>query len=135
MKALKLDASYRPVEVIDALEALVLCIVGKAKAIENYSKEICSPSKSFKIPAVIVLKNIVRYKFGGIMCNRKNIIWRDQNTCQYCAKTFPSEKLTVGTVVAPIVTTLSSLKSESKSYSAVAMISVGPTITWFVFVS
>ena len=48
MKALKLDATYRPVEVIDAIEALVLCIVGKAKAIETYTREICSPSKTLK---------------------------------------------------------------------------------------
>ena len=45
MKALKLDATYRPVEVIDALDALVLCIIGKAKAVESYAKKICSPSK------------------------------------------------------------------------------------------
>jgi len=95
MKALKLDATYRPVEVIDALEALVLCIVGKAKAIETYAREISSPSKTFKVPAVIVLKNVVRYRFGGIMCNRQNIIWRDNNVCQYCTKTFPTEKLTI----------------------------------------
>jgi hypothetical protein len=88
MKALKLDATYRPVEVIDAVEALVLCIVGKAKAIENYTKEICSPSKSFKVPAVIVLTNVVRYRFGGISCSRQNIIWRDNNQCQYCSKVF-----------------------------------------------
>lgn len=95
MKALKLDATYRPVEVIDALEALVLCIIGKAKAIENYTREICSPSTSFKLPAVIVLTNIVRYRFGGIVCNRQNVIWRDGNKCQYCRKTFPTEKLTI----------------------------------------
>jgi 5-methylcytosine-specific restriction endonuclease McrA len=95
MKALKLDATYRPVEVIDAIEALVLCIIGKAKAIETYAREISSPSKTFKIPAVIVLKNVVRYRFGGILCNRQNVIWRDQNICQYCAKAFPTEKLTI----------------------------------------
>ena len=95
MKALKLDATYRPVEVIDAIEALVLCIVGKAKAIENYTKEIFSPSKSFKVPAVIVLNNIVKYRFNGIVCNRQNVIWRDGNRCQYCSKVFPAEKLTV----------------------------------------
>ena len=95
MKALKLDATYRPVEVNDAIEALVLCIVGKAKAIENYTKEIFSPSKSFKVPAVIVLNNIVKYRFNGIVCNRQNVIWRDGNRCQYCSKVFPAEKLTV----------------------------------------
>ncbi len=95
MKALKLDATYRPVEVIDAIEALVLCIIGKAKAIETYTKQICSPSKSFDIPAVIVLKTVVKYRFGGIICNRQNIIWRDQNTCQYCGKNFSTENLTI----------------------------------------
>ena len=95
MKALKLDATYRPVEVFDAIEALVLCIVGKAKAIETYTREICSPSRVFELPAVIVLKKVVRYRFGGIMCNRQNVIWRDQNTCQYCAQTFSTEKLTI----------------------------------------
>jgi len=95
MKALKLDATYRPIEIIDALEALVLCIIGKAKAIETYAREINSPSKTFKVPAVIVLKNVVRYRFGGIMCNRQNVIWRDQNTCQYCTKKLPTEMLTI----------------------------------------
>ena len=40
MMALKLDASYRPIEVIDALEALVMCIVGKATPVETYDTKI-----------------------------------------------------------------------------------------------
>tara|TARA_R100000664_G_scaffold10265_2_gene16968 strand:+ start:814 stop:1329 length:516 start_codon:yes stop_codon:yes gene_type:complete len=99
MKALKLDATYRPVEVIDAIEALVLCIIGKAKALETYTKEIYSPSNSFKLPAVIVLTRVVKYHFGGIVCNRQNIIWRDNNRCQYCAKIFPTEILTIDHVI------------------------------------
>ena len=99
MKALKLDASYRPLGVIDAIEALVLCIIGKAKALENYTKEIRSPSQSFKIPAVIVLKNVVKYRFNGLTCNRQNIIWRDQNRCQYCSKVFATENLTVDHII------------------------------------
>ena len=99
MKALKLDATYRPVEVIDAIEALVLCIIGKAKAIETYAKEICSPSTTFQIPAVIVLKTVVRYRFGGIVCNRQNIIWRDGNRCQYCAQVFSTEILTIDHII------------------------------------
>ena len=73
----------------------MLCIIGKAKAIENYAKEINSPSTSFKLPAVIVLTNIVKYQFTGIVCNRQNVIWRDGNKCQYCCKIFPTEKLTI----------------------------------------
>jgi len=39
-KTLKLDSSYKPVGVIDSLEALVLCICGKAIAVEQYGKTI-----------------------------------------------------------------------------------------------
>ena len=63
MMALKLDASFRPIAVIDALEALVMCIVGKAHPVETYEKNIRSPSQSFKLPAVIVLKTVVKFKF------------------------------------------------------------------------
>ena len=50
METLKLDLTYRPIGVIDCLEALVLCIVGKATAVEEYEQEISSPSISYKIP-------------------------------------------------------------------------------------
>ena len=65
MKALKLDATYRPVEVIDALEALVLCIVGKAKAIENYTKEMIANE---------ILKHIPTAKIKYV---KKNEVPRD----------------------------------------------------------
>ena len=36
--ALKLDAAYRPIAVIEAVDALVMCMIGKAKAIEEELK-------------------------------------------------------------------------------------------------
>jgi len=74
MKTLKLDLTYRPVGVIDCLEALVLCIVGKAVAVEEYEEEISSPSTTFKIPSVIVLKRAVRFISHGIKPSRSNIL-------------------------------------------------------------
>tara|TARA_R100000278_G_C5429190_1_gene149475 strand:+ start:107 stop:598 length:492 start_codon:yes stop_codon:yes gene_type:complete len=97
--ALKLDASFRPIEVIDALEALVMCIIGKATPVETYDTKINSPSKSFELPAVIVLKNIVKFRFTTISCNRQNIVWRDNNQCQYCGNYFPTDKLTMDHVI------------------------------------
>jgi len=98
-KALKLDSSYRPIEVIDAIEALVMCIIGKAIVLETYEQKISSPSVSFELPAVIVLKTIVKFKFTTISCNRLNIVWRDNNQCQYCANYFPLDKLTMDHVM------------------------------------
>tara|TARA_A100001391_G_C4878242_1_gene227357 strand:+ start:49 stop:549 length:501 start_codon:yes stop_codon:yes gene_type:complete len=99
MMALKLDASYRPIEVIDALEALVMCIIGKATPVETYETKINSPTKAFELPAVIALKTIVKFRFTTVACNRQNVIWRDNNQCQYCANYFPSDKLTMDHVI------------------------------------
>ena len=99
MMALKLDASYRPLEVIDALEALVMCLIGKAVPVETYDTKINSPSKSFELPAVIVLKNIVKFRFTTVACNRINIVWRDNNQCQYCGNYFSTDKLTMDHVI------------------------------------
>ena len=76
-----------------------MCIVGKAIPVETYQKKISSPSKSFDLPAVIVLKTVVKFRFTTVACNRKNIVWRDSNQCQYCANYFPSDKLTMDHVL------------------------------------
>jgi len=99
MMALKLDSAYRPIEIIDAIEALVMCIIGKAIPVETYEKKINSPTKAFDLPAVIVLKSVVKFRFTTVACNRQNIVWRDNNQCQYCANYFPLDKLTMDHVI------------------------------------
>lgn len=99
MKTLKLDSTYRPLEIVDCLEALVLCIVGKATAVEEYEEIISSPSVSFKIPSVIVLKTIVKYVSNGLNPSRENVIWRDKGVCQYCSKYHNYGELTIDHIV------------------------------------
>ena len=100
MKALKLDSTYRPIAVIDALEALVMCLIGKAKTIESYEGVVInSPTRSFSLPSVIVLNTIVKFKFTIVSCNRRNVVMRDRNICQYCGKTFTTEHLTMDHVL------------------------------------
>ena len=99
MKTLKLDMTYRPLAVIDCLEALVLCIVGKAIAVEEYEQEVSSPSISFKVPSVIVLKTVVRFVSEGIRPSRSNVIWRDHNKCQYCSAQHEAIDLTLDHVM------------------------------------
>jgi 5-methylcytosine-specific restriction endonuclease McrA len=96
---LKLDAAYRPLEVIDSLEALVMCIVGKAKVVEVYDSIVRSPSKAFKLPSVIILQRLVKYRIRALKCTRINIFKRDKHTCQYCGKKFSSSELTLDHVI------------------------------------
>ena len=84
MKTLKLDSTYRPIGVIDCVEALVMCIVGKATAVEEYEEQISSPSVTFNLPSVIVLKTVVKFINRSVTASRKNIFWRDNYICQYC---------------------------------------------------
>ena len=99
MKTLKLDATYRPIGVVDCLEALVMCIVGKATAVEEYEEEISSPSITFKIPSVIVLKTVVKFISTGIRPSRNNIFWRDKNQCQYCGVIESPRDMTIDHVI------------------------------------
>tara|TARA_R110000824_G_scaffold99248_6_gene236490 strand:- start:74 stop:598 length:525 start_codon:yes stop_codon:yes gene_type:complete len=98
-KTLKLDSSYRPLEIVDAVEALVLCLIGKAYAVETYEQRIRSVTESFQLPAVIVLTRYVKFKFKTMTPSRKNIIWRDQNQCQYCSKELKIAALTLDHVI------------------------------------
>lgn len=96
---LKLDASYRPVGVIDAVEAFVLCLVGKATSVENYGKKINTVNRSFTLPAVIILHRVIKFRLYNLTPNRRNILLRDNNECQYCQHKFPPPELTIDHVI------------------------------------
>jgi 5-methylcytosine-specific restriction endonuclease McrA len=97
--ALKLDSSFRPIGVVEAVEALVMCLIGKARILESHEQEIRTVSKSFSLPAVIVLNRYVKFRFAYVACNRNNIFYRDNFTCQYCEKTQNSDNLTLDHVI------------------------------------
>ena len=99
VSVLKLDSSFKPIEVISWQEAFVLTYVGKAWAVEYTDKWVRSARETFQIPAVIALKQYIDEKFFTLTCNRKNILLRDNNTCQYCDKQFPEPELTVDHVI------------------------------------
>lgn len=83
-KTLKLDASFSPVAVIPAHEALVDAILGKAIVLETYDKLIRSPNETWKLPAVIVLRKVIKHFLGHLPCCRRYIYVRDKGCCQYC---------------------------------------------------
>lgn len=88
---LKLDASWRPIEIIDSFKGFNMCYGGRANVVLNYSDDF--------FPAVIVLKNYIRKDFMTFSCNRKNVVWRDKNICQYCTKLFSYSELTMDHII------------------------------------
>ena len=96
---LKLDSSFKPIEVISWQEAFVLTWLNKAYAVEYSDNWVHSASKAFQIPSVIVLFRYIDEKFFTLPCTRKNVLIRDENQCQYCAKCFRASELTIDHVI------------------------------------
>ena len=93
---LKLDASYRPIEVIDVHKGFNMVYSGRAKLLEGYRT---GPTYNTLYPSVIVLKTYISKRRINISCNRRNIIWRDKNTCQYCGGVFSFRELTMDHII------------------------------------
>ncbi|KAL1352478.1 uncharacterized protein [Arachis hypogaea] len=98
-RGLVLDISYRPVNVVGWKRAICLEFMEKADVLEYYAKTVSSPSGSFYIPAVLRVPHLLQVVKRRIVKNnlsRKNILFRDNYTCQYCSS---HENLTIDHVV------------------------------------
>ena len=99
LMTLKLDSAYKPVGIVSWRDALVLVITKKAYAVEVYETYVRSAREIFQLPSVIALKKYIDFDFLRPSCSRKNIIFRDDSTCQYCYQEFSPEELTMDHVI------------------------------------
>ncbi|XP_020218606.1 uncharacterized protein LOC109801870 isoform X2 [Cajanus cajan] len=98
-RGLVLDIAYRPVNVVGWKRAICLEFMEKADVLEYYAKTVNSPSGSFYIPAVLRVPHLLQVVKRRIVKNnlsRKNILFRDNYTCQYCCS---RENLTIDHVL------------------------------------
>ncbi|MFN2126844.1 MAG: HNH endonuclease, partial [Anaerolineales bacterium] len=83
---LLLNQNYEPLTICNVKRAVILIFLGKAEMIENNSGVLHSVSLEMPIPSVIRLARNVRAPRKQIMLNRKNLMIRDNHTCQYCGR-------------------------------------------------
>lgn len=98
-RGLVLDISYRPVNVVCWKRAICLEYMDKADVLEYYDQTVDSPTGSFYIPAVLRvphLLQVVKRRRVKNSLSRKNILLRDDYTCQYCSS---RENLTIDHVI------------------------------------
>ncbi|MFK8184595.1 MAG: HNH endonuclease [Phormidesmis sp.] len=93
-KVLVLNASYEPLNITSWRRAVVLLIKGKAEQIEEREQQIYP---DFPMPTVIRLRHYVRIPYKEIPLTRRNLLHRDNNTCQYCG--YSGDRLTLDHVV------------------------------------
>ena len=93
-RVLVLNASYEPLNITSWRRAVVLIIKGKAERIEQREEHIYP---DFPLPSVIRLRHYVRIPYKEIPLTRRNLLHRDNNTCQYCGQS--GESLTLDHVI------------------------------------
>ncbi len=83
---LLLNQNYEPLSVCNVKRAVVLIFLGKAEMVEKNSGILHSINDQMYIPSVIRLSHFVKVPTKRILLNRKNLLIRDNFTCQYCGK-------------------------------------------------
>ena len=96
---LLLTAAYEPLKVIDWKRAVTMVLLEKVEVLEEYARQVHSPTLSVALPAVVKLKRLVRRAPQRVKFSRQNIFYRDNSTCQYCHKQHPSHQLTYDHIV------------------------------------
>jgi 5-methylcytosine-specific restriction endonuclease McrA len=98
-RVLVLNASFEPINVCTARRAVVLVLKGVALAEESSKTWLHSSRFSMPTPSVIRLREYIHIPFERKSLSRKNILLRDHNTCQYCARVFAPQELTLDHIV------------------------------------
>ncbi|MBI1857883.1 MAG: HNH endonuclease [Candidatus Melainabacteria bacterium] len=93
-KVLVLNASYEPLNICGWKRAVVLLFKGKAEQIEHNGKIVYA---DFPLPTVIRLRRYIKIPYKEIPLTRKNLMYRDHYSCQYCG--LKSHALTIDHVV------------------------------------
>ncbi len=113
---LVLNRSFVPVNITTVKRAFCMLYQGIARAVDEefktfdfkswselsvsvHDETIRTVDKVIKIPRVILLVTYDRLPKRHVRFSRLNVFARDNNTCQYCGKTFPRSELNIDHVI------------------------------------
>ncbi|MBE2200818.1 MAG: HNH endonuclease [Anaerolinea sp.] len=83
---LVLNATFEPLNVCNIKRALGLVLSGKAEIVVNGRGYIRSSEADYELPSVIRLSYMVRRPHPRIALSKREILHRDNYTCQYCGQ-------------------------------------------------
>lgn len=99
METLVLNAAWMPIQVIPWHKAITLWCKGKIEIIDNYDREVRSPSTVMKVPSVVRYMGKHKGKSKIIKYSKSMIYKRDRGRCQYCNNKVSKGKATLDHVV------------------------------------
>ncbi len=85
-RTLLLNASYEALTVVNWKRAIGLVVLDRVDLVEEYDQEVSSPARSWKIPAVIRLREYLKRPWVPVPFSRRNVFLRDEFRCQYCLR-------------------------------------------------
>ncbi len=94
-QVLVLNASYEPLNITTWRRAMVMMLKGKAESLEQDTSRHIRPDTM--LPTVIRLRQFVQVPFRELPLTRKNILQRDNYSCQYCGS--KGSKLSIDHVI------------------------------------
>ena len=84
-RVLVLNATYEPLYLCTGRRALTLVLNDRADALESGPHVVASPTRLLALPTVIRLRRTVRWEHRArVVFNKRNVLKRDGNRCQYC---------------------------------------------------
>lgn len=86
---LVLNANFEPIHVCNTRRAIGLVLTGKATLVLNGRGEIKTVSQTFPRPSVIRLEKMVKRPRPRVKLTKREILRRDDYTCQYCGHRAP----------------------------------------------
>lgn len=86
---LVLNANFEPVNVCTTHRAIGLVLTGKATMVLNGRGEIHTITRTFPIPSIIRLERMIKRPRPSVKLNKREILRRDDYTCQYCGLHVP----------------------------------------------
>lgn len=99
LRCLVLNAGYEPLLIVTWQRAVILAWEDKVDVVETYETVVRSPSVAMGVPAVVRLRQWLRFRAHGVRFSRRNLFLRDEHRCQYCLVQLPASALTLDHVV------------------------------------
>lgn len=82
---LVLNQDYQPLSVCSIERSIKLIFLEKADLLhDDPQKKLRTVRRSYAYPSVIRLRKYIRIPYKRIVLSRRNIMRRDNHTCQYC---------------------------------------------------
>jgi len=89
-----LNANYEPINIAPLRRAFNLVLKGIAH-VEESNGFVNAGKHQYALPSVIRLTHYRRIPHFKISPSRRNILQRDEHTCQYCVRKFSPQELTL----------------------------------------